>query len=227
MYLKILTTRSRFWMTMLGFAALVVLALLLSGCGGAVTEEIWLNGGERWEVDLTFSLTESEHSMLQGSLDQEDEWDELVEEAKEEGISLDWDRREEEDGGVTYIVTMEGQGLDKLNEATFDGEADLRKDEAGHIHLAWTPTSTSMLRSYSLTIHGGEIISSNADEETDDSVTWHNPSRVQVELTEDGSPMVAILAVGMACACLAGLVVIGGVVGFVLLRRRSGATSAA
>ncbi len=122
---------------------------------------------------------------------------------------------------------MEGQGLDKLNGATFDGEANLTKDDSGHIHLVWTPTSMAMLRSYTLTIHGGEIISSNANEEADGSATWHNPSRVQVELTKGGIPIAAILAVGIACACLLGLVIVGGVVVFVLLQRKKSESAVA
>lgn len=218
---EIPTTRSHRPMAVLYLVAFVVLVLLLSGCsGGAVTEEIWLNSGERWKVDLTLSLTSSERSMLDGAFDQEDDWDKLVEDAEAEGVSIDWRQREDPGGGVTYIVSAEGQGLDKLNGASFDGEASLTKDDSGHIHLTWIPTSMAMLRSYALTIHGGEIISSNANEETESSATWYNPSRVQVELTEGGVSVDAILAVGMACACLLGLVIIGGVVVFVLLQRQ-------
>jgi hypothetical protein len=214
-----ISARIRPLTSVLRLAAMILLVLSVSGCGGAVTEEIWLKGGERWKVNLALSLNDSERSIMEGSLEQQD-WEELVEEARAADISLDWSQREDSEGGLTYSVSMEGRGLDKLNEATFDGAATITKDESDHIHLDWRPRSTATLRSYTLTIHGGKIISSNADEETKNAATWHNPARVQVEMKEGGAPIPTIMAVWVACACLAGLLVAGGVFVFVLVRQR-------
>jgi hypothetical protein len=209
-------------MVRLSFLAVggLLLAVLLAACsGGEVTEEIWLQGNERWKVNLTLTLNAAELQTVGDTF--ESGWDELVAQADAEGISIDWSQREESDGSVSYLVNMRGQGWDSLNEASFDGDAMIRKDEAGHVHIAWNAASTTALvRDYTLTIHGGKIVSSNASSTTNNSATWRKPARIEVELTEGGFPFVGILAVGMAVVLLLGLVVVGGGGLFWLSRRQ-------
>lgn len=202
-----------------------LLALILTGCGGEVTEEIWLQRNERWKAELTFTLNANERELLESDMTESD-LDELVEEAASQGISLDWDRHEEPDGGVSYNLRMSGQGWDQLNENCFDGQATVRQDDEGHIYISWNPSSMSYgLREFTLTIHGGEIISSNSNSTTDNSATWRNPSWVEVELTESGFPFAGILAIGGACTCLLGLLAAGGLGFFLLLRRQQSEVS--
>lgn len=165
-----------------GLWLLIMVALALAGCsGGEVTEEIWLQGNERWKVNLILTLNADERQMIGDTF--ESGWEELVAQADEEGISIDRSQREESDGGVSYLFDMRGQGWDSLNEASFDGDATIRKDEAGHVHIAWNAASTTArVRDYTLTIHGSEIISSNADSTTRDSATWHRMDTGNIEV---------------------------------------------
>jgi hypothetical protein len=216
---EVATTLTRRSIVVLLLTGLIGALLLLSGCGGALTEEIWLRSGERWEIQATVSLGQSEYAMFGSDL--EEGFAELEQGAPAKGVSVDWSRREDSDGRVTYTIRMEGQGLDKLNEVAFEGDATISKDASGHIHLTWLPASMSALGIYTLTIHGGSIISNNADEETSSSATWHNPSGpIELEITERRSPIVPLLAAGMACICVTGLVIAGGALVLVLLRRK-------
>lgn len=159
--------------------ALLLLLLILSGCyGGEVNEEIWLNGNGRWKADLRFTLNADERELLKSEL-ADANWDELVEAAASEDVSLKVSQHEEPDGGISYLMKISGQGLHELNENCFNGEAIIRKDDDGRIHISWDTGSSEyvyILREINLIIHGGEIISSNANTMEDDSASWHNPS---------------------------------------------------
>ena len=202
---------------------LVAAGALLSGCMGAATEDIWLDGGERWRVELALSLSEEERALMEGDISEED-LEDLAEELGED-ITFRWDQRENPDGGITYSFFVAGKGFDNLREVALDQGASIYQDESDHVHISWYPSSASSFRSYTLTIHGGEIVSSNADEETSNSATWHNPTgRVQIELTEGGSALTAILATGFACVCLTTLMT-GGVALVIALLRNQRATA--
>jgi hypothetical protein len=193
--------------------------ILLTACGGGeVTEEIRLLGNERWKADLTLTLNAAERQGLGDDFEQG--WDDLVARAAEDGVKLNWRRRQEQDGGVSYVITMRGRGWDSLNEACFDGKATITRDTAGHVRIAWNAASTtSRVRAYRLTIHGGPVASSNASSFTNNSATWQNPSRVEVQLREGGFPFTELLALAIAGAYLVALLIFGGG-GLLLLARR-------
>lgn len=195
-------------------------ALLLSGCGGAVAQEVWLNGGGKWEARIALTLNPDERTLMGSDL--EEMFEKAAQEAEGSGDSFEWSQSEGDDGSVTYDIKSSGSGLDALNQEMFDDDATIYKDEQGHVHIRWNPYSTtSAFRKYALTIHGGKIISSNADEETKDSVTWYNPSgRIEVEMTEKSNLMGILIGSGGACACIAALVVIVGGAGVFLVSQR-------
>ena len=211
-------------------SAMLVLLLILNGCySGEFTEEIWLQGNERWKADVTLTLNADEHAQLEDELDESD-LNKLIEDAASEGVSLEVSQHEEPEGGISYLIKMSGQELDTLNENCFNGDARISKDDNDHIHISWDADSMRYsydlsFREMNLILHGGKIISSNADTTTDNAATWYNPSQVQVELTEGGFPFAKILAVGMTISFLMGSLVLGGVGLFLLWRKQQSKTA--
>jgi hypothetical protein len=210
------------WNRLAAGVLLLFLAIVFTGCyGGAVKEEIWLKGNERWEAEFTFTLTADEREALEAEMG-EDGFKEFIESAASEDVSLKIDEREEPDGGISYIIKSSGRGLTSLNNECFDGSATVRKDDDDNIYISWSPNSdyTYMLREMTVVLHGREIISSNANTMDDGTATWHNPSYLEAKVAQGGFPFAKVLLVGMALVFLMGLVIFGGVGFFLLLRKQ-------
>jgi hypothetical protein len=210
------------WIRVTGGVLLLVLAMALTGCyGGAVKEEIWLKSNDRWEAELTFTLTAEEREALDAEMG-EGGFEEYIESVSSEDDSLKIHEREEPDGGISYVIKASGRDLSSLNNDCFDGSATIRKNDEGHLYIAWTPSSdyTYMLREMTIVIHANEILSSNANTMEDTTATWRDPSYVEVQADVSGFPFAKVMVIGMGILFVLGLTVLGGVGFFVLLRRQ-------
>lgn len=207
------------WISVSSGIFLLLTMMVLTGCyGGAVKEEIWLKGNERWESEITLTLTAEEREIFESQIG---DWENLIESNAVEDVSFRVREYEEPDGGISYVVKMSGRGLGIMNTQCFDGQARIRQDDEGNVSISWTPDSqyTYVLREMTVVIHGGEIISSNANTIEHGVATWHNPTHVEVTVAEGGFPIVGILVIGMGFLFLLGFVVFGGI-GFLLLLRK-------
>ena len=210
------------WTRLVVGALLLLLATVFTGCyGGAVKEEIWLKRNDRWEAEITFTLTADERAMLEAELGEEG-LEDYLESAAAEDVSLKISEQEEPDGGISYVIKTSGRDLSSLNNHCFDGNATIRKDDDGHLYIAWSPSSdyTYMLREMTIVIHAKEILSSNANTMENTTATWRDPSYVEVQADVSGFPFGKILLIGVIILFVLGLVIVGGVGFFLLLRKQ-------
>jgi hypothetical protein len=190
--------------------------LLLTGCPGiAVDMEVSFYEGERWEHSMKLSLPEALAMMLGGAVE-----DTIRSELKRfPGLDVSISR-EHRAGEVVYQITAKGEGWEMLNDFAFEGRADITRRN-GEIHIeaevgADIPAAAEMGMQVSLTLHGGRVIDSNADEVIGGRATWYNPrDRIWVTLTEKrpGHGLIVPLIIF-------GLLAVGGVAAFAYLAKR-------
>lgn len=203
----------------------LVLLLILTGCEsssktyGEIREEIWLTTFDVWQAKITWVLNPSERASVLAEINPAVE--QKCQSANQWGIRC-WLRQQETlEGGIVTVITAVGRGLEDLNLASFDGKALLTRDENGHVLLKASPP-VGGLRYYSLTLHAGPIIESNANQQTMFTAIWENPGTVWIK-TRNWNPVGLILVaftvypvfVWVGIAVLIALIVVA-----IVLRRR-------
>lgn len=204
----------------------ICLALLLSltGCEnvksyGEIREEIWLAPFDIWQVQIIWALDPSEKATVFREIGPSVAL--KCQSARQGGIYCRLRQQETLDGGVVVVITVAGRGLRDLNLAAFDGKALLTRDEKGHVLLKVSPP-VRQLRYYSLTLHTGPIVESNADQQTSFTAIWENPDTVWIK-TRNLSPLGLIIVVFTVhhVAVWIGIIVLTGLIVLtVILRRR-------
>lgn len=199
---------------------MVALSLLLTACG-SVDTEVTFYEGERWHTVMRLTVSREIVEMAGGEEALERQaLSDLDEEV--EGVEVSWVKERSDQQGVVYRITLDGTGWERLNRAVFDNRARITR-EGDRVHIRYEVPWGSELTITTLTLRGGKIISSNADEVSGGSATWHYPSgTVEAVLTEKSHVSVALVVVGGLCALLiAGLVVAAGGIGIFVLSRRT------
>ncbi len=161
-------------------ASVYVILLILTGCVGAMDNQVALSWDERWTSSVRMTVSEYELSLVGG----EEVLDAQVAQALQEkedlantlGIHLSHSKQSGSDGSVIYIFDARGEGFDKLNWFVFDGTAQIQKtktSEESHFQFSYTPMFSGA-RSYSLTLtmRGGQIIATNADRVSGNTLAW-------------------------------------------------------
>ena len=197
---------------------LAVLAALLAACGAAIDQSITFNADEAWETGVTLSFPAEVAPLVGGQLDSELE--SIRRDVVAGGGRMSWEQRQQDGGGLAYDITASGHGYDILQSVAF-GEMDVAVSEQdGQRQLTFTAARPDEARSHSLTVTGGEILSSNGQVTGGDTVRWVDAPFMEAVLTERGAatdeaqPWLPLLG-GLA------LVLAGGALGWFLLRRRA------
>lgn len=215
----------------------IILGAVLSSCEIEIDvdlqQTITIYRNEVWESEMTahFAAELIDTLMAGDELTPESEREFIqtyLPELEDSEVEIEWESQINEFGDLIYNVHMEGRGLDTLKSSLFDEDTRLeiieieRKRRVIFSHEIGYPES--IMRSYTLTLIGGDIISSNGQMIDDSAVRWSNPSgRIEAVLTEKSQfPTLQILVLlGAGCALLAvALLVAGGVV-FYSKRRKS------
>ncbi len=167
----------------------VILAVfLLTSCGANVDQAVTFYRDETWKAKTTFHVSAEMLSSI-GSVPQiEAELDKAIAELEAIGIAASWKSRPKEDV-LIYDILMEGSSLALLNQAVFDGQATLDVEEVGgerQVHFSHFVMGTfAQSNSYTLTLTGKEVVSSNGRSLDDSSVQWINPNgQMEAVLTE-------------------------------------------
>ncbi|MFV2045387.1 MAG: hypothetical protein ACC700_19410 [Anaerolineales bacterium] len=210
-------------------AAPIVLGAVLSSCEIEIDvdlqQTITIYRNEVWEAEMMarFAAELVDTLMAGNELTPESEQEFIqmyLPELEGTGVEIAWESQFNEFGDLIYNVHMEGQGLDTLKSSLFDEDTRLeiveieRKRRVVFSHEIGYPES--IVRSYTLTLIGGDIISSNGQMIDDSAVLWSNPSgRIEAVLTEKSQfptlQILVLLGAGFAFLAVA-LLVIGGVV---------------
>ena len=170
-----------------GTLLLVLLALVLTACGGDVDITVDFYRGENWQAVTALSVPVEALAMAGGAGAIEKQLDEMVAAAAADNVRASWEKTEAEDN-LVYTIEMKGKTLDTLSRAIFDGEAEIYADESSGrrlIHFSQYVSSGLGFNSQTITLRGGEIIAGNGRLVDDHTITWENPSgRIEATLTE-------------------------------------------
>ncbi len=200
----------------------VIGVLLLAGCGAVtVQEEVTFYKGERWRFSEQAKAPKEMVELAGGEKAIESEIQKQLKEGRKNypNVRVSWNVSHEGDN-VVYSAHAEGKGWKELNGVAFDGEASI-KSENGKVHVLIPASQLSSGEGVvisSLTLCGGEIITSNADKlAPGGKAIWRNPTNdVKATLTEKtsmaamGWPVIlllvlfAIAAVGVVIAVVVG-----------------------
>ena len=197
---------------------LPLIALSLAACSASIDQRILFLTGGAWETDATVVFPAEIAPMLGNQID--GELAAIEQQIAGSGGSMQWERTTGDNGDLTYTVEAEGIGYDILRQVSFsDMNVTAQEGDGEERQLTFTATRPMDAASFTLTVVGGEILSSNGQVTGGDTVTWANSAMVmEAVLTERGGmaagSLVPILA-GIGLICLAGLVV------FLVLRRRA------
>lgn len=169
---------------------LVGLVLFMVGCGGSLTQTVTLYRDEAWQTSMEIRIAQ-EMLLFIGSAELEAEMAGQAAAWQEKGARVSWKSRNEE-GAWVYTFDVKGEGYDLLREVAFDNNATLAVAEVnGRRQIQfWHNPNRGMfgdLDQYTLTLKGGEIISSNGRQLNSSSVEWVNPTGpMEATLTEKG-----------------------------------------
>jgi len=164
------------------FVVAILLASSLSACTtGAlsINVNLILYSGENWRIQIGLVYSRQEIQLVGPQIEQ---WlAASVSEWQAQSIQASYSKKVLDDNNIRYQITASGQGFAKLNNAFFDGLANIYYDEiTKQIEFSYLPVgeffSAALSRTFSL--NGGKIISSNGAQMDSNTVTWVNPVNV-------------------------------------------------
>jgi len=154
----------------------ILFGLLLAGC--TVEMDVTVLQDEQWEAVGSMEIP-PEMAEAMGGIEGVKE---QMEEDDDEGIFNSGEARVEEtsDGGIRIIGETSGQGFEKLNEDTFDGNATITTNDQGHVTISNTyeqdTSDINMGITTIIKVTGNEIIQSNANRVEGGTAIWENPN---------------------------------------------------
>lgn len=186
----------------------VLFGLGLTACGADVEQTITFKHNEAWEAEMAIIFPPEAAALMGGLSAIETQLAEAVDELEAMGVTTSFEPGRDDQGNSNYTLQLAGQGLETLDQVAFDGGglSATTVDGQRQIEVNYYPGVTE--GNFTLTLIGGEIISSNGDEFGRGKVRWVNPpGRIEAVLTEKGSFNLAILLVPAGIILLA---VVGG-----------------
>jgi len=193
---------------LLKVSALAAITLLLVGCAvGAADTRVTLQDGERWKLEVQYTVTPEELASLyinEATFDQQMEAYLEAQSANYEGLCGGWQRKRE-GGNLVYSLSCEGEGWQRLSGLL---RGQVQEVEKGKVHVTYGPVMAG--RSHTFRLTGGTIESSNADEVKGGTAIWYNlvgdgQARATLTTTRKQTlpcipaPGIALLLVPAAC----------------------------
>ena len=149
---------------------LVIFSLLVGACG-AVEQDVTLIKNEKWKAETRLILNKQTIALANPS-DIEQRLDAAQAQADAAEVSYKWNKKINDDGGVTYIIRTSGTGYDLLNNVVFDGGAIINTlDEDGTTEFSLS--SIGDFSDYKLVLHVGEVLETNGVVSGKGDVSWH------------------------------------------------------
>jgi hypothetical protein len=177
----------------------VISTMLLAACGANVERTVTIFKNEKWRAEILLEVPTSSLAFIGSPEQLETSFDESVQDAVEMGVDASW-RSKNVEGAILYTFDLEGQGLDTLKDTVFESSTELSAVETGgERQIIFSDRVSSDLLSAgnnTLTLKGGEIVSSNGQVLDRGTVQWVNPSgRLEAVLTEKGGFNIAGLLI--------------------------------
>lgn len=156
--------------------------LTLTACVGIVDNSVTLSWDERWAANMKLTVSEQEVAMAGG----EEILDRQVDAAFQQqqstanalGIHLSQSKQSGPGKSRIYLYTAEGQGFSELSSFVFQGLAQIQKEttpDEARLSFSFSPMgSGARFYSLTLTIRGGKVTSTNADQVSGNTLTWAN-----------------------------------------------------
>jgi hypothetical protein len=202
------------------------LLTLLTGCINIETD-VTIYTDESWIGAMTVDIPAETVSLVGGVAAVEQRLNESKREAQDSGLpeeAFAW--RQNRDGSMSMDVEGDGQGLEALNQAFFEGQADISINRQQEITIRHSYDQLGQVGSNVVKISGGEVINSNADKVQGNTAIWRNPQRIEVTLT--GASTVSswlwwgVIGGGLLGLCVCGFVMVTALVagGVYWYRRR-------
>ena len=157
-------------------ATLSLLALLLSACG-AMETDLTVYADERFAVTTTMTVPTEVLAMAGGGAAIKSQLDQMVAEAKAQGAQVTWRQgKAKQAGNTAYIIEMNGKGFQsKLIQDAFRlSWLDYQGRRAVRFEMSPGAFGSDMLLS-AVTLHAGEVLSTNGRKVSSDAVRWDNP----------------------------------------------------
>lgn len=195
---------------------LPILLWLLTGCGGDIDRTVTFYQDESWEVEIILGLPMEAIALLGSIAEIDSELNEMVAEMQSSGATASW-TSSQRDGSQIYTIKAEGIGYELLTDALLES-ASIQVEEVNGQRQIYYRESTgdlSLANSNTLTLIGGQIISSNGQQIARDSVQWVNPTgQVEAVFTEKSrfDPSILLIA--------SGVIVLGGAIFYAVSRQR-------
>ena len=157
--------------------ALLIMATLLSACGAILETDLTVYVDERYAITMTITAPTDAIALMGGPAALTSQLDQFVTEAKAQGAQAKWYQGKAKQAGSTvYVIEMSGKGFQsKLIQDTFRLTwVDYQVRKA--VRFVMSPQSLSSgMGLGSITLHAGEVLSSNGKKIGSDSVRWENP----------------------------------------------------
>lgn len=110
--------------------------------------------------------------------------DELMSSYREKGIDGGWNKKNARGTKVAYELKLEGQSLSQFEKLLPEDMITLSSqgEDQYHLHMPLGKVNTFSQLAYkqTITLHAGNIISSNDSKQKGKTATWQNPSEVEV-----------------------------------------------
>lgn len=194
---------------------LVLLAVGLSACAASVDQTITFLDGERWQTSVDLAFPAEVTSFIGGTID--GELTTLQEQIEAGGGSMSWARESDDSGRLVYRIEAEGTGYDVLDDVAFGDMSVEAQEQDGERQLTFRALPMPDAATQSLTLSGGEILTSNGTVSGGDTVSWVNPTQpMEAVLTERGGAAaigllpVALVGAGVLLLALLGLLFLRG-----------------
>ncbi|GEM_PF-1546208 len=191
-----------------------LMAFILTACG-TVRNDIAFQQGGRWKFTERVTIPAQIVSMYGGQQGLESALQQQAASQGSEDLIKSAKVERGSDGSLTYVVSGEGEGVDVLNQKAFEGSATITRSPEGQIALSYSPVMG--VQSYSLSIKGGQIVHSNADEVKGNTAIWYDLVRsgtAGIVLLEPTGPEIPVGLLG------GGAVLLVAAVALILLSRR-------
>lgn len=168
---------------------LIAVTFILVGCGADIDRRVTFYRDEAWKAEMEIRFPADLVALLAASPESlEAEIAQQVAEWEAEGAQVKWNSSRE-DATLIYTFEVESEGLELLNEIVFEDNATITATEVdGRRQINFSYFGSRNLvgaNNDTLTLQGGEIISSNGEKLNNGTVQWANANgRMNAVLTE-------------------------------------------